>query len=168
MVKYTIFIPIINHISIIKSQEYYLILTHNTNYLNYPLGKFIYYNKQVNCISSYCSKQLITNLVVFLKNYSSINLTILKFKGKGFKLTKKEFTIDFLFNFSHIKYFIPIFSNFKKLTKSKFAIITPYNNYLKNITILIKDIRTIDIYSMNGLRLKRQIIYKRKGKTLST
>jgi hypothetical protein len=40
--------------------------------------------------------------------------------------------------------------------------------YLQQFQKNLVGVRAIDLYSANGWRLKRQIIYRRKGKTMTT
>lgn len=116
-----------------------------------------------------------TNLQLTLSKINKILFTFtnaffnkIKFKGKGFRVRFKKKTniLKFTFGHSHINY---IFINNKKtkikrLGKYKYLIkskeIIKMNNLLKKIC----SIKPTNMYTKRGIRLGRQIIYKRKGK----
>ena len=89
----------------------------------------------------------------------------IKFLGKGYKIKKiSKLSVDFVFNRSHKT--IIFFKNnfFKKIKKKKIHIkYTGYDLHNK-IQQLTLGIRGVSHYTRRGLRISRQIIYKRRGK----
>lgn len=170
MVTQTLFLPTNHSIAILKKDSYLIILYNHTYLISWQINQILFFNKISNCIT--IQKLQINELILYLNSffysYSIVNLTLIKFKGKGFKLTKKKQVVNFLFNFSHLSYYFPIKSTIKKLTKNKFLVFTASRNTLTKISNFIKQIKQINVYSLNGLRVKRQLIYKRKGKTISS
>lgn len=92
----------------------------------YKLGDFVRVNNQAGCTSIKIPQSLsfFHKISSLLQSYSVVNTALIKFKGKGYKLVKKTGGCDFLFNFSHINYIAPQHTVFKKLTKSKLALIS--------------------------------------------
>jgi ribosomal protein L6P/L9E len=92
----------------------------------------------------------------------------IKFKGKGFRVRFKKNSkiLKFTFGHSHINY---IFVN-QKTTKikrlGKYKYIFKNKNDIEMNSFLKKlcNIKPINMYTKRGIRLSRQIIYKRKGK----
>lgn len=169
MVNQVIFIPMNFSIFIISNKIKYVYIQNFFNSLIIPIYKIFYINTKTNCLVFYTYKisYFISIFSSFIINYSTLNVQLVKFKGKGFKLSKKHTHLDFLFNFSHINFFVIKKVIIKKLGKSKIAIISPNSEYLNKIKTSIINIRFANVYTSNGLRLKRQIIYRRKGKTIS-
>lgn len=166
MIINTFFIPKNFKTSIVNKKKNFLFLKDSFIKIIIPIYGFLKIN--INSHTMLNKNLFCIKLLNFFKSYSIINLQNIKFKGKGYKLTKKENVLNFLFNFSHITYFVCKNSILKKLTKNKFLII---NWDFKKLNILkrkIVDKRYINIYNYNGLRLKRQFIYKRKGKTITS
>ena len=56
----------------------------------------------------------------------------------------------------------------KKITKYKLAIINSDLKYLNKFCKNYIDMRSFDQYTTNGMRLKRQIIHRRRGKTIAS
>ena len=107
-------------------------------------------------------------LNIFLRNCASLQVKLIKFKGKGYKLTKSQSLIQPLFSFSHI-YNVLIKKNIiKKITKYKLAVIHSDLKYLDRFCRKYIDKRSFDQYTTNGMRLKRQIIHRRRGKTIAS
>lgn len=166
MVTKYFFIPKNYQTSIVKNTSFILWLKNSLFTIALPLKNFIKINSHVNIVLSLCSYT--RNINNFLFATSNLNLDVVKFKGKGFKLSQKKNVLDFLFNFAHINYLIFKKSLVKKISKNKIILLHPSNNYLIKIKTTVVNIRASNYYTYNGLRLKRQIIYKRKGKTLAS
>jgi hypothetical protein len=87
------------------------------------------------------------------------------FTGKGFKLKKKKNNIQFFFNHSHLNLFIYLNIYLKKIQKTKLVFFFKnYENFGNFLQKIIK-IRKNNIYTKRGLRLSRQLVLKRKGKS---
>lgn len=159
------FIPQNFTTTILKKKKTYIYLSDNFVKLIFPSFSSLTFNKFLNTLTF--NNYSWYNLKKFFIHYSILNLEVIKFKGKGFKLTKKNNTLNFLFNFSHIMYFVNNKNILKKINKNKFILISAnFKNFQKTVSNLI-NLRYINTYNLNGLRLKRQIIYKRKGKTIT-
>jgi len=154
---------------IFKNKTFSVFLGNDFFYILINLGLNIKINRFTNTIQTQSRlTKFFKELKDFFNSYSSINLDVIKFKGKGYKLTKQKNTMDFLFNFAHMNYFVARETLMIKTYKSKFAILNTNKSYLDQLKKDIRSIRSIDKYTYNGLRVKRQLVYKRKGKTLST
>lgn len=163
MIK-NIFIPQNFKTLILKKERKYIYFTDSFIKLILPIFYIFTFNKFLNILT--IKTKYWNNLRKFFTTYSLINLETIKFKGKGFKLTKKNNILNFLFNFSHIMYVINNKNILKKINKNKFLLINPSlvcNNTFQKILKL----RFVNTYNLNGLRSKRQLIYKRKGKTIT-
>lgn len=102
----------------------------------------------------------------FLNSWNKYFYNKIKFKGKGFRIKffKKIKLIKFYFGKSHKTFFILKKIKRKKINKYKFILLGLNNNKLKKISKKISNIKNINLYTLRGLRISRQIIYKRKGK----
>lgn len=166
MIEKTYFIPKNFKIVLLNKKIKFLLLKDSFIKLILPVFGFLKINTRSNTLFNSALSCIDLNL--FFKSYSVINLENIKFKGKGYKLTRKKNVLNFLFNFSHMSYFIGKKTIIKKISKNKFLII---NWNLKELSKLKSEVifkRYINIYNYNGLRLKRQIVYKRKGKTITS
>jgi len=99
---------------------------------------------------------------------TTIQSTTIKFKGKGFKLIKNSTSLSLKFNFAHPQLFVPIKTITLKTGKNKIMFLNADTKKLTTSSLTLLKIRPTNIYTKNGLRLKRQILYRRKGKTLNT
>lgn len=166
MIVKTYFIPKNFKIILINKGKVFLLLKDLFVKLTVPLCGFCKINSKSNTILNYAHNYI--NLTSFFNSYSIVSLESIKFKGKGYKLTKKNNTLNFLFNFSHISYFIGKTTIIKKINKSKFLLINWNLKILSKLKNEVVKKRYINIYNYNGLRLKRQVVYKRKGKTITS
>ena len=159
MVKSTIFFPLNFSLQILKNKISILLITSYQEYIVFPLKKQIKVNNFSHTLSiNELNNKFSNSLKNFLQSYSCINLKVIKFKGKGYKLTKKNNTLTFLFNFSHVSFFVAKKSFLKKIYKNRFAIINYDNLYLKTTSFKLVNLRKSDIFTLNGFRLKRQKI----------
>lgn len=90
----------------------------------------------------------------------------IKFKGKGFrlKIKKKHKAIKFLFGHSHLNILFLKNLKLKKCGKYKLTI---KHTLLNDNNILAKkicSIKPVNVYTNRGIRVSRQVIFKRKGK----
>lgn len=170
MIVQTFFIPPTYSLHVLKCQFKWLYITNAKHILNWKLDDSARINPTIGCISlkTLTRNHHLDELSRLVQSCSTVNTSVVKFKGKGFKLVKKSGGFDFLFNFSHLKYLAPRTTILKKLTKNKLVLINWRANYLQQFQTNLVNVRAIDLYSANGWRLKRQIIYRRKGKTMTT
>lgn len=105
----------------------------------------------------------------FLKTFEFYFFIKIKFKGKGFKIkfNKKLKLIKFYFGKSHITFFKLKRIKLKKITKYKFILKNLNFVKLKTNAMKITNIKPINVYTLRGIRLAKQIIRKRKGKKSS-
>lgn len=167
MINKSFFVPFIFRLIILKNIQYFLLLNFKNDFIVFKILNYIKFCKETNTISYNDKINFVSKLVIYLESFSTINIKTIKFKGKGYKLTKKNNCINFMFNFSHLNYVIAKNTIIKKLNKNKIIIINYNNNKLIGVTNDIINIRHINSYTSNGLRNKRQFIIKRKGKTLT-
>lgn len=125
------------------------------------------------------------NSLTFVKNFKSLNQIKLnnefdaffrslncyffkkiKFKGKGFRIKffKKIKLIKFYFGRSHKTFMFLKKIKRKKINKYKFILYSIIRQKTLNVSIKITKIKKINFYTLRGIRLSRQIIFKRKGK----
>lgn len=136
------------------------------NVINYNL----FFNKFLNILKlqkkiinkKIKNKNIINN---FLFTWDNFFFSKIYFLGKGFKLKKFKKNIYFNFNYSHIKLVINNKTLIKKIQKNKILLFSKNINYLIKFSQLIKKIRTISPYTKRGLRLSKQIIYKKRNKS---
>lgn len=165
-----IFIPNNINILILKKKNLNnLYFYSKTTFFLINLNNFnIKFNKFLNILSLYKINNVKTNIIKdlnkFLFSWETFFFKKIIFLGKSFKLKKKQ-NIFFFFNYSHTVFLI-IKNNFlKKIQKNK--ILFFYKNYLilNNFLKKITNIKQNNIYTKRGLRLSRQLILKRKGKS---
>lgn len=135
---------------------------------------FIYLDKNTNSIFFYKFSikknfnYLLSKLNLTLFKFEGFFFNKIKFKGKGFriKLKKKNKILKLTFGHSHINY---IFINKKnwvvsRINKYKYFFINKNDFNMRLFLKKLCNIKTINKYTKRGLRLFRQIVYKRKGK----
>lgn len=140
------------------------------------------YNKNFFCFLKFSKKTQIkikTNKLLEINNNNNINVikkikyflnqfyfykfTKIKFTGKGYKIKKNSGkSMILLFNRAHTTTLWWKNIIIKKLKKYKMYI--KYNNTQKNIINNILNVRYVNIFTKKGLRMSRQIIFKKKGK----
>ena len=102
----------------------------------------------------------------FLKSWNTYIFKKIKFKGKGFRIKsfKKIKLTKFYFGRSH-KTFV-FLKKIKKIriNKYKFMLLSINKKKITNLSKKITLIKKINIYTLRGLRLSKQTIFKRKGK----
>jgi len=151
--------------AVISTYKYNSVYLYNAN-----IFIIITFNKNIKIFFNEDFFLIKKNLFAFNKHLQNFiaqfffykNLKI-KFLGKGFKIKKKQKkSVFFVFNRSHITtlWFNQLLNY--KLKKRKVYI--NFINKNNNIVNLLKKIRYISTYTKRGLRLSRQINYKRKGK----
>jgi ribosomal protein L6P/L9E len=97
------------------------------------------------------------------ENYFSKKI---KFKGKGFrlKIKKKHKAIKFLFGHSHLNILFLKNVKLKKCGKYKLTLKSSLFNKINTLARHICIIKPINVYTNRGIRISRQIIFRRKGK----
>lgn len=110
----------------------------------------------------------IIKLVKIFIETSLIYSTTIKFKGKGFKLIKNRSILSLKFNFAHPQLLFPTKTITFKTGKNKITLLNANTVKLMLTSSALLQIRQTNVYTKNGLRLKRQILYRRKGKTLNS
>lgn len=103
---------------------------------------------------------------VFFFSFNFFFFKKFKFVGKGYKIkkvkTKKSFQL--FFGYSHKIFLISGGSQLRKLTKYKLFLITNSKKKLNKITLIVNNIRKLNIFTKRGLRAIKQRIHKRPGK----
>ena len=110
-----------------------------------------------------CINSNIQEIKNFLNQMSLFLFTKIKFSGKGYKIKKSRTkSLGLLFNRAHITCMWWKNLIIKKLKKYKI-----YIKHTKNNTKIIKllmSIRPVNIFTKKGLRVSRQVVFKKKGK----
>jgi len=176
---YNLHIPISFNIIIIENKK-------NSNDLTIILYNKIYTINIINLkkkikidLESYCIKIKLNynnnnninfkQINTFLKTFEFYFFIKIKFKGKGFKIkfNKKLKLIKFYFGRSHITFLKLKKIKLKKITKYKFLLKSLNYNKLRTKSSLITTIKPVNVYTLRGIRISRQLISKRKGKKSS-
>jgi ribosomal protein L6P/L9E len=155
------------------SNSFYIIIYDETYF--YKIFKNIYKNeikidKELNTIeviNKYIlNKNNNINLNNFLKGLNYYFFKKIKFKGKGYKIRFYEDgkLINFHFGSSHKT--IIQYKNIKLIILGKYKfILLNSNKFLLNKTVRkTLNIKKINIYTLRGLRLAKQVVLKRTGK----
>ena len=107
-------------------------------------------------------------LTQVLKSFYSPSFVKLKFKGKGYYIYKnKRNTITPQFGYAHRLYLYSYFASVKFLSKTSIIIFGFEWRDLIKISLGIKNMRPINIFTGRGVRFSKQIIYKKVGKVSS-
>ncbi len=107
-------------------------------------------------------------LTQVLKSFYSPTFIKLKFKGKGYYIYKnKRNTITPQFGYAHRLYLYSYFASVRFLSKTSIIIFGFKYQDLVNISLGIKKMRPINIFTGRGVRFSKQIIYKKVGKVSS-
>jgi len=134
----------------------------------------ICFDKNTNCVLF--NKNQIKNNWNLILNKINKNIFIfdnvffnkIKFKGKGFRVRFKKNSkiLKFTFGHSHINYILVngLTTNIKKLGKYKYIFKNKNNLEMNSFLKKICNIKPINMYTKRGIRISKQIIYKRKGK----
>lgn len=102
----------------------------------------------------------------FFKSWDLFFFKKIKFKGKGFRMRffKKNKFVKFFFGKSHKTFIFFKKIIMKKINKYKFILKSINKNKLNINSKYVTNIKPINLYTLRGLRLSKQIIFKRKGK----
>jgi ribosomal protein L6P/L9E len=120
-------------------------------------------------------KQLNNIIPIITKSISSYFSTKITFSGKGYKIRKFHKILNtgsnkfimFYFNRSHLN-IVHFFNTIvKKLKKSKILLHNSNHEYLQQLIKLVLNIRKLNVFTLKGLRLSRQLVYKKVGKKSS-
>jgi ribosomal protein L6P/L9E len=115
-----------------------------------------------NIILKFLEKML-NNLVFAFNRLWHVKI---KFAGKGFKIKRRRKTksIKFFFYYSHINVVVLKKSKIKQRKKNKFIIKSwrPYNTILASK--LITSIKNLNVYTKRGIRVSKQLVFKKTGK----
>lgn len=168
-IKLTFWEKIVNNKKIInitllnENKKFIILIENKKKYLKFDLNtNTILINK--NQLKT-CNKEL-KKIFEFLKSWNTFVFKKIKFKGKGFRMRffKKNKFIKFFFGKSHKTFILFKKIIMKKINKYKFTLKGIDKKKLILISSQPVKIRPFNVYTLRGLRLSRQIIYKRKGK----
>lgn len=177
MKKNILFIPYnINYLYIEKNNMNKFLYLYNNDYffsITFSKNQAIIINEDSNTITidnrDFNNKLNLSNheFDKFLYSWDNFFFNKIKFTGKGFKWKKKNTNLFLFFNRAHKCFFIGNNIILKRLSKSKIILLKNNYNHLIHDSILIKTIRSNNIFTKRGLRFSRQIVLKKKGKTAS-
>jgi hypothetical protein len=92
----------------------------------------------------------------------------IKFKGKGYYIYKnKRNTITPQFGYSHRLYLYSYFVSVRFLSKTSIFLFGLLKSDVITISLGIKSMRPINIFTGRGVRFSREIVYKKVGKVSS-
>lgn len=166
----------LNFIFLKKNNNKYIIVYNKINsiYIKYKfnLNVNIHFFKnlryiliELNYFTCYSNNQLNLLLNKQIKSVNFYFINKILFFGKGFKIKKfKNKTLNLFFNKSHINFIKWNNIIVKKLKKTKILICSSNFNYTHSIIKTIVGCRKLNIFTKKGLRLSRQLIYKKVGK----
>lgn len=146
-----------------KSKKLILIFSKNKIRIDKWTNSLIIF-KDFSCFDKdILSQNKINNL---LNSWGKFYYNKIKFKGKGFRIKffKKIKLIKLFFGKSHKTFFFLKNIKKKRINKYKFILYGLNKNKIINISKKIINIKKINFYTLRGLRLSKQTIYKRKGK----
>lgn len=168
MIK-SLFIPKIFKYIVVRRYREYIVLFNESKSLAWVVNDVLKIESTLRSINILSNNSIFfEKLNEFLKNCAILQVKLIKFKGKGYKLTKTQSIISPLFSFSHIYEVIIRKVLVKKITKYKIAMLSSDVKYLSKFCRDYINKRKFDQYTVNGMRLKRQLIHRRKGKTLAS
>lgn len=102
-------------------------------------------------------------LGTFLKQFYICEYVKIKFSGKGYKIKKNsQQSLVLLFNRSHTT--VIWWSNLVLRKLKKYKIYLKYDNKNRNIVHTMLNVRPVNVFTKKGLRLSRQVLFKKKGK----
>lgn len=158
-------VTIIKHndekIYLIDGDEQYMFFKLNYKYTIFDDVQAITFYK--NKLDSYIKlNEVLTSR--YLKSWETYFFQKIKFKGKGYRIRKTQKLIKFFFWFSHINLVRVIGCRLHKIGKYKFVLLSSNYAVLTKAAINISRIRNINLFTKRGLRLARQVVFKRKGK----
>lgn len=142
--------------SINFNEKQSIVINEDTNTIVVETRNF---NNKINLFNNEFNK--------FIYSWDNFFFNKIKFTGKGFKWKKKETNLFLFFNRAHKCFFIGNNIILKRLSKSKVILLKNNYNHLIHDSILVRTIRSNNIFTKRGLRFSRQIILKKKGKTAS-
>jgi len=89
-----------------------------------------------------------------------------KFIGKGYKISKIKIkkSFKFYFGYSHKIFLVYGGAQLRRLTKYKLFLLGTNRKSLQEITLILQNIRRLNMFTKRGLRATKQIIFKRPGK----
>ncbi len=114
--------------------------------------------------------EVLKKLNMFLMSWHHYFFLKMRFKGKIYKVKrtkKKKLKLSFGRSHKTIVILKNLFLKKRKKQKHKFFFISSNLNELKQSASIIKNVRPINMFTQRGLRLSRQIIYKKIGKKSS-
>lgn len=92
----------------------------------------------------------------------------LKFKGKGYYIYKNfRNTITPQFGYAHRLYVYAFYASVRFLSKTSIIVFGFVKQDVSRISLEIKSMRKINIFTGRGVRFSRQVIYKKVGKVSS-
>lgn len=104
-------------------------------------------------------------LFKFWKQFFILTFAKIKYKGKGYKLyLKKKNRIFLQFGLSHKTYTNDVNSHFFFLMKGKLLFLGLNKKKFNDFLYKLIRLKYINIFTIRGLRLSRQVIFKKTGK----
>lgn len=122
----------------------------------------------LNKVYDHLSLKLLLRFNKFILKTFSIHWMRVSFRGKGFRLRKFKKLNKLTLNFGHSHWArVALLNNFfffKKLRRQNYLCVCRDYSIYKTFKLHIKKMKTLNMYTKRGLRLKKQYIRKRFGK----
>jgi hypothetical protein len=92
----------------------------------------------------------------------------IKFRGKGYHMYRnRRNTIVFRFGRCHRSYRYGVMLTAKTLSKTSILFFSPSLSHIHNTLLQVRAVRSINRFTLRGIRFARQIVYKKIGKVSS-
>lgn len=171
--RLSVYLGNINFIFLKKKKDKYIYLYTDNIYFFIKITNINFFNQNSKTLSLvffdyFVQKKGITNYWnFFFKNWQNLFFRKIKFKGKGYKIKKKNKKINFFFGRAHLTsiWFKGVY--IKRLNKYKLFVAAESSYRLYLIHKFIDIIRKLNVYTRRGLRLSRQKVLKKVGKKSS-
>lgn len=164
-----------NNLKIVKKKNYSILNVHNKARLLKIItpenSSVIYnpntYNIEISLQRTFAFYKLFeTHFNNLLFSFNRLWHIKIKFAGKGFKIKRKRKTksIKFYFYYSHINVIILKNAKLKQRKKNRFIIKTWDKYNLVKAFKQIVSIRSLNIYTKRGIRIAKQVVFRKTGK----
>lgn len=174
---YVFYFPNNWKLSIVRGNSYHLYFFSGPYFFTFTLPTHLLrvkVHKQLSSLTLYSlialpdTRLVITMLNSLISSFSSLFFIKLKFKGKGYYLYKNaRNTITPQFGYAHRIYKYNYVTAVKFLSKTKIFFFGVSKKDLFNLTLAVKTMRPINVFTGRGVRFAKTVIYKKTGKVSS-
>lgn len=105
---------------------------------------------------------------VYLLKTFSMHWVRVSFRGKGFRLRKFKDISKLTFNFGHSHWAKMVLESteffFKKIKRQNYICLSKHYRKVNDFKLILKKVKSLNVYTKRGLRLRKQFIRRRFGK----